>query len=104
MLTALANLDTESKLARQRLSDYFYHKEHLFIVTNLLNESLASFCKVLAVTNPFSGELRRLIWICVRCPARCHAVQHTARSLPLSAPPRLTTAYPRLTHGSLRLL
>ena len=67
MLTALAKLDPEAKLARQWLTDYFYHKEHLFIVTALLHESLASFSKVIAAASP-SGELRRLICICAHCP------------------------------------
>ena len=56
VLTALAKLDPEAKLARLQLVDYFYHREHLFIVTNVLRDSLCAFYKHLAATHPSSGE------------------------------------------------
>ena len=53
---ALTKLDPDAKLARLQLTDYFYHREHLFIVTNVLRDSLCVFYKHLAATRPSSGE------------------------------------------------
>ena len=52
---ALAKLDPEAKLARLQLANYFYHRANLFIVTNVLGDSLCVFYKYLAATHPSSG-------------------------------------------------
>ena len=51
MLALLATRDANNELPTVRLRDYFYYKEHLLIVTELLRDSLFQFYKYLDATH-----------------------------------------------------
>jgi len=52
VLSLLAKHDPNGQLARLQLLDYFYYKEHLLIVTELLRDSLFQFYKYVDATEP----------------------------------------------------
>ena len=51
MLTLLATRDPNKEMPAVRLRDYFYYKEHLLIVSELLRDSLFQFYKYLDATH-----------------------------------------------------
>ena len=91
VLTALAKLDPEVKLARLELADYFYHREHLFIVTNCLNGSLWQF----TATRPKSGERA---WLLTNAPRSALTAVHRPRPFPLSMDTPATLSAPYSIH------
>jgi len=52
LLARIAAADAEGEQPLVRLLDYFYYKEHLLIVTELLRDSLFNFYRYLSVTEP----------------------------------------------------